>query len=81
MRHESKSNGERSRFVVPAVATVAHQPAASPRGGAISEGGKNALEARRAATVWPEAGKINVCHREQPEARFFRAELAGLTGG
>jgi hypothetical protein len=41
---------------------------------AISEGGKNALEARRVATMLPLARKINVCRRECRK-RVFSASI------
>ena len=48
---------------------------AGPRGGAISEGAKNAAEAPHTATVSPIAGKINVCHRSAGGAAFFPRRL------
>jgi len=47
---------------------------AIPRGGAISNVPKIVLEAHHLATALPLARKINECLREQPEARFFRAD-------
>src|SRR5262245_8292769 len=47
---------------------------AIPRGGAIGDDSKNALQAHQLATVTQSARKINVGRRERPEARFFRVD-------
>jgi len=47
---------------------------AIPRGGAISEDFKNALQAHQLATAVQPARKMNVGRRELPEARSFRAD-------
>jgi len=48
---------------------------ARPRGGAISEGDKNAAKAPHMATVSPLAGKINVSHRSAAGDAFFPRRL------
>jgi len=53
--------------------------ARSLEGGATVEVTKNGSKAPRAATAPPPARKINVCHRECPETRFFRADLGIAT--
>src|SRR5262245_32857233 len=48
---------------------------ACPRGGAISEGTKNAAEAPHTATASPLARKINGCHRSAAADAFFPRRL------
>jgi hypothetical protein len=48
---------------------------AGPRGGAINEGDKNAAQAPHTATVSPQAGKVNVCHRSAAGDAFFPRRL------